>query len=912
MNLCENLILAKGKVITPEVETCRYNTETNKYEVRFYTGKVYTYNCNNITWMKNPVLRNPEDYEITHNGTLISKITAIYEFEHDHMAYWHLCLENNRNIDYEKNDLDIVKSCLSDTKTKTLFTYLKQTADHVSLKTDDGTMLLSKQFETIDFIGADTIFSTYVHPEKFTATKSTQSIPIFPFGCNASQYTAVKTALDNKISIIEGPPGTGKTQTILNIVANLVASGKTVQIVSSNNSATANIFEKMSSYDLDFMIAPLGKSENKARFIKNQKNTYPEKLQSWKNSLLASKGFSSTIQYLSAELQQLYKNQEKLYSLKQDLQNLETEYQYFLKYIEETNNSYTDIKIRREIRPDVILNLWHECQRYYDRQKTLSFIFTFKCRFLYGIATWMFYQKNAEVIIAFFQYLFYTMKRSELIEQIDNKEKRLANDNMEKKSNELHDLSMKYFKNYLFEKYGSRLQRKIFTSADLSQNYRKIIEEYPVILSSAFSSRSSLCTHAQFDYIIIDEASQVDIVTGALALSCAKNAVIVGDRKQLPNVITEENKKTLQTIFNSYRLDPAYNCAQKSILQSMCDIIPCAPQTLLREHYRCHPQIINFCNQKFYHGNLIIMTKDNGEKDVISVIKTVTGNHCRDRMNQRQIDVITGEILPSLPYAAADIGIITPYKNQVEAIANATSSHDIEVATINKFQGREKDAIIISTVDNVLSSFSDDPSRLNVAVSRARKCLRLVVSGNEQQRHGNINDLIDYIAYHNFTIAQSSVRSVFDLLYSSYTKQRHEVLNSKKRISAYDSENLLYTLITEVLQNDNFSGLQVICHLPLNMLIKDFTRLATEERRYAMNYATHVDFLIYNHITKKPVLAIEVDGYRFHKKGTAQAQRDQKKDHILELYDIPLLRLATNGSGEKEKIIQKLNEVSGP
>ncbi len=69
-----------------------------------------------------------------------------------------------------------------------------------------------------------------------------------------------------------------------------------------------------------------------------------------------------------------------------------------------------------------------------------------------------------------------------------------------------------------------------------------------------------------------------------------------------------------------------------------------------------------------------------------------------------------------------------------------------------------------------------------------------------------------------------------------------------------------------------------------------------------MHPNTHVDFLIYNRITKAPVLAIEVDGFNFHKEGTRQAERDKRKDFIFQKYGIPLLRLATNGSGEIERI----------
>lgn len=125
----------------------------------------------------------------------------------------------------------------------------------------------------------------------------------------------------------------------------------------------------------------------------------------------------------------------------------------------------------------------------------------------------------------------------------------------------------------------------------------------------------------------------------------------------------------------------------------------------------------------------------------------------------------------------------------------------------------------------------------------------------------------------------------------------------------YDSENLMYTLLEEILKNDDYKMLDFVCHFPVNMLIKDPHLLNDEECLYAMNPATHVDFLVYNRISKRAILAIEVDGYAFHQKGTAQAKRDLLKDHIFELYQIPLLRFSTTGSGEEEKIINKLNKT---
>lgn len=253
-----------------------------------------------------------------------------------------------------------------------------------------------------------------------------------------------------------------------------------------------------------------------------------------------------------------------------------------------------------------------------------------------------------------------------------------------------------------------------------------------------------------------------------------------------------------------------------------------------------------------------------------------------------------------------ETGIIAPYKNQVEALSKEIT--DIDAATVHKFQGKEKENIIISTVDDEISDFADDPYLINVALSRAKKKLMLVVTGNEQSKERNITDLIDYIQYNNFEVTESKIYSIFDYLYKQYTEERRVYLQKHKKVSEYDSENLMYSLIEDIISANKYSSLDVVCHFPLNMLIKNPELLNEQECQYAMNPATHLDFLIYNRIGKKPVLAIEVDGYEYHKEDTVQASRDLLKNHIMELYEIPLLRFMTNGSGEREKIVEMLDK----
>lgn len=234
---------------------------------------------------------------------------------------------------------------------------------------------------------------------------------------------------------------------------------------------------------------------------------------------------------------------------------------------------------------------------------------------------------------------------------------------------------------------------------------------------------------------------------------------------------------------------------------------------------------------------------------------------------------------------------------------------DIEISTVHKFQGREKDNIIISTVDDKITDFTDDPYLLNVAVSRAKKRLVLVVTGNEQQKDRNIIDLLDYIRYNNFEIEDSKIYSIFDYLYKQYSGYRKVYLKKYNRISEFDSENLMFSLIQKTLSIQDYNSLSVVDHYPLNMIIKDTEILSEKEYLYAKNPLTHVDFIIYNRISKKPVLAIEVDGYAYHKENSKQAMRDVMKNHILDLCGIPLLRCKTNGSGEKEKLKKMLDDI---
>lgn len=912
MNTSKHMIIIKGEIKTAQIKSCQYDADTKKMNVVFDNGRTYSYAYTNVEWLSVPEIKNPNMYRISREGRELFAIKAIYVFKGKQDTYWHICFEDGSERDYAQCELTIYESCLNQNQSGKIFDYLKQIAYLSNLENEEtGEKLLGKKFEKISFLGNDVALTKYLNPLLLHRNNvEREFVPIFPFGCNNSQYRAVKAAMENQISVIQGPPGTGKTQTILNIIANILMLGKTVQIVSNNNSATDNVYEKLASpkYNLGFVAAMLGNSHNKKSFIEGQNASYPD-FSLWKSdeeqSSLEKKVYGQSIL-----LREVFDKQEELAKLKQEQTQLVTELTYFRQYTDETDVDINSLQSKRKLTSRQWLKLWQECQEISEQKWKNGIairlkLFKWKSFIKYRISNLKLYKADSSRIIVALQAMYYRAKETELSKQITEIEDDLKNGE-NKILDELCRCSMLMLKDKLARKYEGANERVVFDEDDLWKNPYDVLMEYPVILSTTFSSRNSLGAEVVYDYLIMDEASQVDVATGALAMSCARNVIIVGDTKQLPNVVPNDVKEKANEIFDRFSIHEGYRFT-KSFLQSVLEIMPNVAQTMLREHYRCHPKIINFCNQKFYRGELIIMTEDKGEEDVLAVVRTAPGNHVRNHYSQRQIDVIRNEIIPRYVTDSEQTGIIAPYKNQVKALEK--EFQDIDAATVHKFQGKEKDTIIISTVDDEITDFADDPYLINVAVSRAKKKLLLVVTGNEQIKERNITDLISYIEYNNFEVTDSKVYSVFDYLYKQYTEERKAYLQKHKKISRYASENLMFALIEEILSMDKYSSLDVVCHFPLNMLIKNPKLLDERECQYVMNPATHVDFLLYNRISKKPVLAIEVDGYTYHKENTIQSSRDNLKNHILELYEISLLRFRTNGSGEKEKIVEKLNKV---
>ena len=869
-----------------DIRSFGYDERLGLYYVQFVKGDKYLhYSPSNVDVATFSQQLEPP-FRVTRNsdGEVLHKILGVRVYEGKFNKAYGVVFENGEIKDYPSDYLTIEEH-IDDHRSINVWEYLNEVARYNVISIDDDkSVSLADKYSKMEFVATNSLLEAYLNIETYgTPPTTSPSAPIFPFGCNRSQYKAVRNALENKISVIQGPPGTGKTQTILNILANLILDGKTMEIVSNNNSAVENVKEKLAANGLDFICAQLGRASNKKVFVDSQTGAFPD-IESWK--LNNAKAVCKEAISLSRELQKLYKCQEKLAVCSELL----TEYKRQVERFPKTEAP------RKKWKTQTLEKYFLLTSREIERKHRLSWWTRLRLHF-HRLPT-------TETAPDKIQYLLITAK----IKEYEQKRKRYSDyvKGAEAKNKRLRDLSMLILKDHLYRKYGKR-ERKFFSIEDIHNKTIDFLKEYPVVLSTTFSATSNINHAYKFDYLIMDEASQVDIAAGALALSCAKNAVIVGDLKQLPNVVDTRTEEIVSAIFAKYGIDEAYKYSTNSFLSSLCTLYPQIPQTLLREHYRCDPLIIGFCSKQFYNGELIPMKKSESEFAPIRVVRTVKGNHARGTVNFRQVETITQEILPALEEQFTDIGIIAPYNNQVDALQAAlqATGRNYVAATVHKFQGREDDAIVLSTVDNQIQEFTDDPHLLNVAVSRAKKQFTLVVSA-EEQPDSNIRDLIDYIEYYQGKSEQSKISSIFDLLYKDYTQDLLNFYETHKRVSEYDSENLTYWAINDTIKEKGFPHLGILMHYPLRLLVTKASNLTSEQNEYASHSWTHVDFLIYDTVTHMAKLAIEVDGTQYHKAGSEQKHRDQMKDSILADIGLHFLRLSTAGSQEKEKISAEL------
>lgn len=913
--LDSHLVVINGIIKTCQIEDIENLGEF--CEVRFRgSDKVYRYSSDKVRWLRSPHQVDISEARVYVKGALEKNIAAVNCFPDGVDSYYAVIFKSGYVRQCCASEVCICRSCITD-RSAGLLSYFGSCVKAGIIRTSedepDASSILASVYERLSFIDERSAAALYMSGRTERAEAGGEFL--FPFGCNASQQRAVVAAFENRISVIKGPPGTGKTQTILNIIANLLVRGQSVMVVSNNNSAIANVLEKLDKYGLGFVVAPLGRRENRERFIEHQPPVSAT-LSEWELTDMEAEEARRCSALAFTGLSTIFSMREELAGLRQELAEVEAERRHFM---EECGISDVKGMKNRGLTSTRLLELLDLMERWlsrssYDREsRGIRRLFVLLqrirlklvLRFRLGVSGYV-TDDELSRIMSEIETRFYNTRVEEINCRIAQLEADLSSRNAAELMVEMTDSSMRLLRGSMARRYGKG-RRRFGSVAELYNGGDELQEAYPVVLSTTFSARQCFNDSTLFDFIIMDEASQVSVETGLLALTCARNAVIVGDPMQLSNVIKDDIRARLEAVRLEYNVADGYDCASHSFLSSVIDVVTNVPVTMLREHYRCHPEIINFCNQRFYGGELVIMTEKTEGEQAMMAIMTSKGHHARGRYNQREIDTVKEELLPMFGNLD-DIGIIAPYRKQAEEF-NACIP-EVEAATIHKYQGREKGTVIMSVTDDIITSFVDDAHLINVAVSRAKHRFCLVMSGNRQKLKGNINDLVGYIRYHNGPVMHSRLRSIFDYLYTCADDRRRTRAEKYSKVSGYESEVLTYRLLRKIRrEHPEWSHIKVIPHYPVRSLIGDMSELDDEHRRYALCPRTHVDFILFNRVSKEPLLAIETDGYHFHQPGSRQGQRDVMKNHILDICGLPLLRLSTVGHSEEQRIVEALRSV---
>ncbi len=287
---------------------------------------------------------------------------------------------------------------------------------------------------------------------------------------------------------------------------------------------------------------------------------------------------------------------------------------------------------------------------------------------------------------------------------------------------------------------------------DLEQKLvQQVLSDAQVIATTLIGSHNNIMKDMRFKTVIIDEASQTLEPECWTAILKAERVIFAGDHQQLPPTVKSNKAKELGLQVTLFDHLIKYD----------------TNQSLLDTQYRMNDAILSYSNKRFYAGRLksADQVKHHTIKDDKAplVFIDTAGTGFEEEMNPQQRSyknpgeffIIREHMLSMIErIAGSTIGIISPYKEQVRHIQSTIGeieefNHlDIQIDSIDGFQGQEKDIIYISLVrsnDGNNIGFLEDFRRLNVALTRARKKLVIVGDSSTLVSSKMYNELVSHV-----------------------------------------------------------------------------------------------------------------------------------------------------------------------
>ncbi|MFB6215716.1 MAG: IGHMBP2 family helicase, partial [Candidatus Aenigmatarchaeota archaeon] len=258
----------------------------------------------------------------------------------------------------------------------------------------------------------------------------------------------------------------------------------------------------------------------------------------------------------------------------------------------------------------------------------------------------------------------------------------------------------------------------------------EVMESADVVCTTNSTAGSELMEDRKFDVVAIDEATQATEPSCLIPMTHANKVIMAGDHKQLPpTILNQEAKK---------------NGLEETLFERMLDVHGSKIKEMLNRQYRMNTDIMNFPSEEFYaaeleaadevrNHKLNIENEDENEiydpDNVVTFIDT-NGKHPEEsrrgstsKHNEREAEIIeevTRELIDR-GVEPESIGIISPYDDQVDLLNQKLDAKGLEIKTVDGFQGREKDVILLSFVrsnETKEIGFLEDLRRLNVSITR--------------------------------------------------------------------------------------------------------------------------------------------------------------------------------------------------
>ncbi|KXA88715.1 hypothetical protein AKJ61_04350, partial [candidate division MSBL1 archaeon SCGC-AAA259B11] len=294
----------------------------------------------------------------------------------------------------------------------------------------------------------------------------------------------------------------------------------------------------------------------------------------------------------------------------------------------------------------------------------------------------------------------------------------------------------------------------------------EIIDWADVVCATNSGCGSDLMSERRFDTVIIDEATQTTEPSCWIPIKLSSRVIMAGDHKQLPPTVLSEDAKDLN----------------KTLFESLIERQDVDIRTVLKIQYRMHEKIMNFSNREFYDGvlkadssvaghTLRDLTSFHPNSDYGKVSEKVIhpdkpivfidtknleaservrkGSTSKENPKEAHIATSISSKFLGLGLEPEDIAIIAPYDDQVDLINGRIEEENLEVDTVDGFQGREKEVVILSLVRSNREKnvgFLEDVRRLNVSITRAKRKLIIIGDSSTVSAHGTYSSLIDYIS----------------------------------------------------------------------------------------------------------------------------------------------------------------------